>query len=567
VRRDPHPTTLQPGLVALAAVLLTLPLQAAAQPKPAPAAATAGTTAQATGPGGVAIGQMTGGTVQVGLDAEQVRRLLAASGKEQERLLRELVTLITRQLNQQAATTAQATQAAQAQGQSTGYTEGLVQFFFQLMLGKNVPQADWPKTFTELVQRDQELQARIAETREATPAASSRITQLLDQAEAARRAGQPGVAERRLEEADRLASAEAQASTDRAREDKRRAAQVRHTRATAAFARLEREQGAGLLQGAFDQRADDITVETLWWLIQAGDEWQTAGQSARALLAYQRAQRSANAMAAMFPEDRAWQREQSVCHNKIGDILRAQGDGPPALRSYQASLAIAQSLAAADPRNTEWQRGLSVSHDRIGGILRAQGDGPAALRNYQAGLAIAQSLAAADPRNTEWQRDLSVSHDNIGDILRAQGDGPAALRSYQASLAIAQSLAAADPRDTEWQRDLSIGHNKIGDILRAQGDGPAALRSYQASLAIRQSLAAADPGNVQWQTDVAVSCWNLAQVQTQEHPVADRRARLAAGLAILERLQSQNRLTAAQQGWPAAFRQALADLDGTSAAR
>lgn len=354
-----------PALCGLAAALwFTPPLPAGAQPKPAaaPAAAPAGTSAQATGPGGVAIGHMSGGTVQVGLDAEQVRRLLAASGKEQERLLRELVTLITRQLNQQAAATAQATQAAQAQG--AGYTEGLVQFFFQLMLGKNVPQADWPKTFTELVQRDKDLQARIAETREATvqtSATSSRITQLLDQAEAARRAGQPDVAERRLEEADRLASADAQARRDQAREANRLAAQVRLTRADAAFARLEREQGAELLQGAFDQRPDDITVDTLWWLIRAGDEWQTAGKSARALLAYQRAHRSANAMAAQFPEERAWQREQSVCHDRIGDILRAQGDGPAALKSYQAGLAIAQSLAAADPRNTEWQTDVAVS--------------------------------------------------------------------------------------------------------------------------------------------------------------------------------------------------------------
>ena len=92
-------------------------------------------------------------------------------------------------------------------------------------------------------------------------------------------------------------------------------------------------------------------------------------------------------------------------------MLVAQGDGPAALRAYQEGLAIAEALAKRDPANTEWQRDLSVSHEQIGDVLVAQGDGPAALRAYQEGLAIGEALAKRDPANTEWQRDLSVSHD------------------------------------------------------------------------------------------------------------------------------------------------------------
>ena len=45
-----------------------------------------------------------------------------------------------------------------------------------------------------------------------------------------------------------------------------------------------------------------------------------------------------------------------------------------------------EALAARDPANTEWQRDLSVSHDRIGDVLVAQGDGPGALAAYRKGL-------------------------------------------------------------------------------------------------------------------------------------------------------------------------------------
>ena len=53
-------------------------------------------------------------------------------------------------------------------------------------------------------------------------------------------------------------------------------------------------------------------------------------------------------------------------------MLRAQGDLPAALESYRASMDIAERLAEADPGNAGWQRDLSVSHDNIGDVLRAR---------------------------------------------------------------------------------------------------------------------------------------------------------------------------------------------------
>ncbi|MGB7989338.1 MAG: hypothetical protein WCF44_08070, partial [Candidatus Methylophosphatis roskildensis] len=97
----------------------------------------------------------------------------------------------------------------------------------------------------------------------------------------------------------------------------------------------------------------------------------------------------------------------------------AQGDGPGALAAYRKGLAIRESLAARDPANTEWQRDLSVSHDRIGDVLVAQGDGPGALAAYRKGLAIAEALAVRDPANAEWQCDLIVSNVKLAE---ATGD-------------------------------------------------------------------------------------------------------------------------------------------------
>ena len=99
----------------------------------------------------------------------------------------------------------------------------------------------------------------------------------------------------------------------------------------------------------------------------------------------------------------------------------ASGTTEEALAAYRRSLAIREKLAAADPGNTEWQRDLSVSHNKIGDVLLAAGRREEALAAYRRSLAIRETLAAADPGNTEWQRDLSVSHDKIGDVLMAAG--------------------------------------------------------------------------------------------------------------------------------------------------
>jgi hypothetical protein len=66
------------------------------------------------------------------------------------------------------------------------------------------------------------------------------------------------------------------------------------------------------------------------------------------------------------------------------------------------------------------QRDLSVSHDRIGNVLVAQGDGPGALAAYRKGLAIAEALAARDPGNAQWQTDVAVSCAKLGTLDHGQ---------------------------------------------------------------------------------------------------------------------------------------------------
>ena len=78
-------------------------------------------------------------------------------------------------------------------------------------------------------------------------------------------------------------------------------------------------------------------------------------------------------------------------------MLSAQGDLDGALREFRASFEIAQRLAEQDPGNASWQRDLSVSHNKIGDVLRAQGDLDGALGEFRASFEIRKRLAEQDP--------------------------------------------------------------------------------------------------------------------------------------------------------------------------
>ena len=65
----------------------------------------------------------------------------------------------------------------------------------------------------------------------------------------------------------------------------------------------------------------------------------------------------------------------------------------------------------------ERQRDLSLSHDKVGDVLEAQGDLAGALKSYRSALTIRERLAATNTANTTWQRDVQISHGRIGNIL------------------------------------------------------------------------------------------------------------------------------------------------------
>ena len=117
-----------------------------------------------------------------------------------------------------------------------------------------------------------------------------------------------------------------------------------------------------------------------------------------------------------------------------------------------------------DPANAGWQRDLSVSHDRVGEVLERKGDLDAALESFRAGLAIAEALTRREPRAREWQWDLRSASTASAMSCSAKGKAGEALASYRRGLEIAEALVELDPARTGWQRDLAVSYHKVGSL-------------------------------------------------------------------------------------------------------
>ena len=180
------------------------------------------------------------------------------------------------------------------------------------------------------------------------------------------------------------------------------------------------------------------------------------GEGGAALAAYRAGMAIRERLAAADPGNAGWQRDLSVSHERgLGRAWPSRERLAAADPGNAGGAATARAAPGRDghprapgrrrPGQRGWQRDLSVSHDRIGDVLVAQGEGGAALAAYGSGMAIAERLAAADPGNAEWQRDLIVSC-----VKLAEAEPATARVPLGRALAVARALSEAGrlaPRD------------------------------------------------------------------------------------------------------------------------
>ena len=293
------------------------------------------------------------------------------------------------------------------------------------------------------------------------------------------------------------------------------------------------------------ETARDNAADPIWRWEQAraqqrrGDVEMAKGDLAAALREFRSVQEIIESLIKIDPDNAQYQRDLSLAYERIGLVQVTQGQFAEAFASFKSVLALRQRLVEAAPRDLQRQQDLAVAHERVGEIQRAHGELDEALASYRASLALVERVAKAQPDNAGLQRHLAVAHTSVGTVLYALGQLAEARDSFKTAFAIDERLAKSDPQNADWQRGLSVLHERLGDVLIAQSNPGEALTQYEASLAIRQVIARGDPDNINWQGDLALAYERVgaafAALKRSEEAEVTYQQALTIYAALLER--------------------------------
>jgi tetratricopeptide (TPR) repeat protein len=148
-----------------------------------------------------------------------------------------------------------------------------------------------------------------------------------------------------------------------------------------------------------------------------------------------------------------------------------------------------------DPNNAEIQRDLSISHEKIGNILVRSGNAAGALAEYRQSLNIDTRLSEGDPDNAQAQLDRASSQENIGKLLVSEGDLSGALASQDRARELRERVAAKDEKNVEVRGDLAADYEQLGTtngLLGKKSGNPQYLRDacrwYERGLEVLRDL-------------------------------------------------------------------------------
>ncbi|MBE2284087.1 MAG: protein kinase [Prosthecobacter sp.] len=345
-----------------------------------------------------------------------------------------------------------------------------------------------------------------------------------------------------------------------------------------------------------------------------GGMWQNRGQIAlamghtdEAVAAFREFHRIMAERAQAAPHDKQRILDLAVADGRMSLVHEQSGLLDAAFASAKAEQTAVQALHEANLSSAGLARHLATTHERLGDLSRKRSRLDEAAASYQKGTLLLDDLIKRDPKDvsshkarttlTERRADLSLEAGRLTEASQALDDeiselqslldealGDASLRRALAvalqkqsivqmktgktseaantgrqALDLMQHLYSADPGNLQLLHDLSVAHENLAQILSTAGSQDAKVH-WQRDLDLSGTLAAADPSNIRWQVDLAVSHWNVARVELNHgtpQSIASAVTHLKAGLGILEKQNTANKLDDVGKAWLASFSQAL----------
>lgn len=160
----------------------------------------------------------------------------------------------------------------------------------------------------------------------------------------------------------------------------------------------------------------------------------------------------------------------AVLHEKRGDAFSLLDKTPEAMAAYLESLDLTQALADKTPDDTRLARDQSVIHQKLGDLLARTEGIEAAEPHFAADMAIARHLHRADPAREDWALDLAVSLDRYGVLRFQMGDVTQAMSLLNEAATLVSDQANEKPHRADLQRAATKATQKLSLVSFAAGD-------------------------------------------------------------------------------------------------
>ncbi|MFO0829352.1 MAG: serine/threonine-protein kinase [Phycisphaerales bacterium] len=197
---------------------------------------------------------------------------------------------------------------------------------------------------------------------------------------------------------------------------------------------------------------------------------------AEALAAFEDGLRVRRDVLTHTPDDPARVREVGISHQWIGNVHRAMAEEAErekrpddakkelerALAAYREYIAILESVAKPDDPGS--QRDLSVGHEKVGDILGDMGRHDEAIEQFNRSLAIRTKLYEAHPDNSESVADLTAAHGKVGARLLALKRPEDAAPHLQRSYELSRDAVKADPQNVLARTNLVVGEYRLSQL-------------------------------------------------------------------------------------------------------
>ena len=154
--------------------------------------------------------------------------------------------------------------------------------------------------------------------------------------------------------------------------------------------------------------------------------------------------------------------EEAMDAIRTGDLLIEQDRPDVALAVYQTSLNLNRALAAEFPGNATYWREQSVCYDRIGDTLMKLGQAEEALTAYETSVKLSTILLRVDAADIGFGEDLAIGYNNAGNALVALGRDADARERFELGIAMRVRLVEANPDNAILRRQLMVNLIKFG---------------------------------------------------------------------------------------------------------